>query len=66
MKLSTYLERENIDDAAFAERVGISRANMSRLRRQVNGQMPSRDTLAAIVRETGGEVTANDFWQVAA
>lgn len=66
MTLAEYMQLAKIDDATFAELAGISRANVSRLRRSVNGQMPSRETLEAIFRVTGGKVTANDFWQSAA
>ena len=63
MTLAQYLKREGLTDAQFAERVGVERSTITRLR---GGQRPSANTLIAIMEETGGEVTANDFFGAAA
>lgn len=60
MKLSDYLSVNKISDADFAALIGVNRSTVSRLRR--TGQCPSRQTVAAIARVTGGKVTADDFW----
>lgn len=60
MKLSAYLAAEGLTDADFAERIGVNRSTVSRLRR--TGQRPAFDTLNAIAAATGGKVTADDFW----
>ena len=64
MRLSDYLRATEISDAEFALKIGVNRSTVSRLRR--TNQKPTEETLAAIVRATGGTVTANDFWLVAA
>ena len=64
MTLTDYLNRERIPMAAFAERIGVSRQS---LHRYTAGQRrPDWDVLSRIVRETNGEVTANDFIQLPA
>lgn len=64
MRLSDYLTKHKLSDDTFAERIGVNRSTVSRLRR--TNQKPSEETLAAIVRVTNGKVTANDFWLAAA
>lgn len=63
MTLTQYLEREGLTDAQFADKIGVERSTVTRLRA---GQMPSSKTLLAIIEITGGEVTANDFFVRAA
>lgn len=60
MKLQTYLTERRISYADFAVRVGA--ANRSVIAKWVAGtRVPRQRFMAAIVRETGGEVQPNDF-----
>lgn len=61
MKLSDYLEANAIIDGDFAKLIGVDRSTVARLR---GGQIPKQETMLAIHRETGGEVTANDFFGI--
>lgn len=64
MKLCEWLDeqkRENgLTRRQFAARIGVSEGLISQI---CNSDRPwvSRETAEAIVRETGGEVTPNDF-----
>lgn len=63
MKLSTWLSEEALSFAEFAPRIDRT---AEAVRRYANGErIPDRDTMPKIVRETGGRVTANDFFDVA-
>lgn len=59
MKLADYLSANSISDGDFAEKIGIDRSSVSRLRRGVT--RPDWPTIERIVSETAGAVTANDF-----
>jgi len=59
MDLRAYLDREGLTLEAFAKRVDLSTASVSRLVRGL--QRPDWDTMTKIARETAGEVTPNDF-----
>lgn len=61
MRLSDYLAQKGLSDADFAAKIGIDRSNVSRLRR--TGQIPSPEVMRAIIKETGGRVTPNDFFE---
>tara|TARA_R110002074_G_scaffold262994_2_gene435146 strand:- start:23050 stop:23271 length:222 start_codon:yes stop_codon:yes gene_type:complete len=64
MQLSTYLSEQAMSDADFATLVGVDRSSIHRMR---NGkQMPSVEVMRAIAEKTGGAVTANDFFGIAA
>lgn len=64
MTLNSYLLDHSITEAAFAARVGVDQSTVHRWRK---GQMPEGpSTMRAIARETGGKVTANDFFGIAA
>lgn len=53
-----------MSDADFATLVGVDRSSIHRMR---NGkQMPSVEVMRAIAEKTGGAVTANDFFGIAA
>lgn len=59
MKLAEYLDRHDITDAAFAERVGVSQSTVTRW---VRGKLhPSWAMIPHIMRCTDNHVTANDF-----
>ena len=59
MKLNAWMERRRIGDAELAERVGVARATISRLRR--SKMLPSLDLARRIYVETGGQVGPNDL-----
>lgn len=59
MNLDTYFERTADTAAALAQRVGVSAASMSRIRK--GGQNISLSLAEKIARETGGEVTLEDL-----
>lgn len=63
MKLGAYLKRHGISFADFATRIGVSNASV--VSRFVAGRVPQdKDVMAAIVRETSGEVTPNDWYSL--
>lgn len=59
MKLGDWLAREGITRSDFAGRVGVSAATITDLCK--GNQWIGRKTAETIYRETGGEVTPNDF-----
>lgn len=64
MKLADYLERESETVARFAARIGKS-AEAVRLYKK-GLRKPREKTMRAIMDATGGSVTANDFFDIAA
>lgn len=65
MQLGSYLRDEGITYAAFADRIGV--ANASVVWKYAKGRVPrSKKVMAAIIRETGGAVTVNDFFSAPA
>jgi predicted transcriptional regulator len=63
MQLATYLERFDISKSAFAARIGVTQVAVSRY---VSGQrIPRPRLMEKIKSETGGRVTANDFFATA-
>ncbi|SDC29993.1 hypothetical protein SAMN05444678_102236 [Sphingomonas sp. YR710] len=60
--LGEWLDEENVPVVVFAVRIGRS---PQAVRRYVNGErIPDRETMPLIVAETGGKVTANDFFGI--
>lgn len=60
--LGEWLEEKDVPVVVFATRIGRS---PQAVRRYVNGErIPDRETMPLIVAETGGEVTANDFFGI--
>lgn len=58
-KLEKYLAEKKLTQAEFAERIGSSQENVSRY---ISGtRFPRPRTLARIIEETNGELTAGDF-----
>lgn len=57
MTLDTYLRKHKISGAAFALRLGISEASLSRIRR--GEQNITSELIRAIISETRGKVTAD-------
>lgn len=62
MKLKDYLKQVDISPERFGKRIGVSG---QAVRRYLDGRMPRRSVIVAITLETSGEVTANDFVDVA-
>jgi 3,4-dihydroxy 2-butanone 4-phosphate synthase/GTP cyclohydrolase II len=59
MQLAEWLSLNGIKRKDFAEMVGVSPAHITQL---CDGKSwPGRDVAERISRETGGQVTANDF-----
>jgi transcriptional regulator with XRE-family HTH domain len=64
MQLRKWLIQKEMSPAEFARRIDRSVATVSRA---VNSKVvPSRITMERIIRETDGDVTANDFYEEAA
>ena len=64
MTLSEYLKEQSIDHRQFAQRIGVS---VEAARRYAIGErIPDKKRMAKIVLATGGLVTANDFYGLAA
>lgn len=61
MKLSDWLSSNEIKDADFADRIGVSRQALHRYK--TGKRVPERDVMFRIVSETSGSVTANDFYE---
>ncbi|MCJ2104725.1 transcriptional regulator [Methylobacterium sp. E-041] len=64
MRLADYLAAQEIKDAVFAERIGVSRQTLWRYKS--GDRRPEWDVLERIAQETHGEVTPNDFLQATA
>lgn len=60
MTLAEWMARHGVDDDSLAEMLGVDRSTVSRIRR--GKQIPSKDTMAAIVGVTGGDVEPNAFF----
>jgi DNA-binding transcriptional regulator YdaS (Cro superfamily) len=63
MKLDQWLDTPNPDGSRrvrgdFARAIGVTPQMISAY---CNGTWPGKERMAAIARETGGDVTANDF-----
>lgn len=60
MKLEQYLSRENIKASAFAAEIGVAPSTITRL---IKGERSPRLDLIMLIKEkTGGQVTAEDFF----
>lgn len=64
MKLSAYLAINEISDADFATAIGVERQAVHRYKSGL--RFPTRSVLNKIFDETGGQVTANDFFDFGA
>lgn len=64
MKLRDYLEQTSLNRNQFAELIDVSGETV---RRYLTGERrPERETLLKIAEVTEGQVTANDFFGIAA
>jgi len=62
MKLTTYLRENDLTVTALARSVGVDVSTMHRI---VHGKhIPGQKTMRAIIRETGGQVQPNDFFDL--
>jgi DNA-binding transcriptional regulator YdaS (Cro superfamily) len=64
MKLADYLQHHSIHPADFAKSIGVSRETVRRY--MVGIRRPNRKKLPKIAEATNGQVTANDFFGIAA
>lgn len=62
MKLAEFLATTRTTHAAFATRIGVSQAAVSRYAAGL--RVPEPEHMLRIVAETAGAVTANDFYAV--
>jgi transcriptional regulator with XRE-family HTH domain len=63
MTLKDWLAEQQLSPADFAARIGRTAESV---RRYSNGErIPDKETMPVIARETGGLVTANDFFGIA-
>lgn len=64
MKLAEYLQKHSLSASEFARRIGVSHSAVVRYR---NGKRrPDWQTLQKITEETGGAVSAQDFFEKSA
>ncbi|WP_300396362.1 helix-turn-helix transcriptional regulator [Henriciella sp.] len=61
MTLADWLTKHDLSDADFAERIGVSRQALHRYK--TGDRHPRTTIMEKIVEHTGGEVTANDFFE---
>lgn len=64
MKLHDYLTEASLTVAQFAVQIDVDGSTVRRYR--AGARIPDRDVMARIVKATGGRVTPNDFYGVAA
>lgn len=60
MKLTDWMKREGVERQELASRIDVTPMALGRYER--GERIPEKDTMAAIFRETGGDVTPNDFY----
>jgi DNA-binding transcriptional regulator YdaS (Cro superfamily) len=61
--LSSYIERENLTDAGFADLIGVSAAAVNRYAGKASN-IPKRDIMVRIYVQTNGDVAPNDFYDL--
>lgn len=64
MKLREYLKSNDLTEAQFADRVGLSQAAINRY--CAGRRIPDKDAMPAIIKGTSGDVQPNDFFAEAA
>lgn len=60
MKLDEYMKQQKLTDESFGERIGINRLQVFKYRH--GRAKPREKVMQKIHDETGGLVTANDFY----
>lgn len=63
MRLKEYLDQTGVTRAEFARRIGVQHITVTRY---LNGRVPEPSVMEKIIETTDGEVTANDFFGIAA
>jgi transcriptional regulator with XRE-family HTH domain len=64
MQLADYLSANSISPRDFAKSIGVSKETV---RRYISGERrPDLENMQTIAKATNGEVTANDFFGIAA
>ena len=63
MHLADYMQLRNLTDSDVAKRLGVDRATVSRIRRKKS--RPDWLTIANLKRMSRGEITADDFTELA-
>lgn len=61
MKLETYLSENQIKPTAFAAEIGVAPSTITRLLK--GERSPRLDLIMLIKEKTGGQVTADDFFE---
>ncbi len=64
MRLSEYLHENGLTETGFAETLGVDQSTIHRLAKKE--QIPGRELMVRIHEATKGQVTANDFFGIAA
>ena len=64
MKLADFLTQNQISDADFASAIGVERQAVHRYRSGL--RVPAKSVLTKIFEKTGGQVSANDFFDLVA
>jgi transcriptional regulator with XRE-family HTH domain len=62
MNLKTYLKNKNLNDSEFAVLINTSQTAVNRYK--LGRRTPSPDVMQRIIDVTGGEVTANDWYDL--
>lgn len=60
MKLSSWMEREGLDDQTVADRCAVDRTTILRIRKGTH--KPSPNLMAELAKQTKGEVLPNDYF----
>ena len=63
MKLSDYMKANDLSRAEFAEMIEVTPESV---RRYLSGRVPQPDVMTRIALATSCQVTANDFFGIAA
>lgn len=63
-KLDSWLEQNPEKAKGFHRRINVSKQALSRYRGRGDDRIPKPEPMAAIFRETNGEVQPNDFYKL--
>lgn len=64
MRLQEYLDQSGLTRAEFARRIGVRHITVTRYCE--SGRVPEASVMGKIIEATEGQVTANDFFDIAA
>jgi len=62
MKLDEYMKQQDLTDEGFGERIGVNRLQVFKYRH--GRAKPREEVMQKIHDESGGQVTANDFYNL--